>query len=873
LVVIALGVAIPPPAAARPPIRTAFFNRYANAVGSQLDNLPSKPGHCGVCHFDFNGGGTRNPYGVAIQARLDAGRTNAQAIADVESFESDGDGYTNLVEITDETTYSNTPTFPGLTQANKGSTLNVPLAEIEPYLTPMTGPDTTPPAVTVSSPNGGEVLTAETTHVITFTATDANGIARINIFLSDDGVLYKPIAKNLAPTAFFSWFVPNLPGAASRIRVEAIDNAGNSGWDVSNAAFTINRPARGIVPSTLRDVALPGTQPFEGAVLEDPSSTCAACHGGYDSAHEPWFVWKGSMMAQAMRDPLFIACVAVAEQDVPSVGDLCLRCHTPGGWQEGRSVDTDGGLLTAKDRQGVQCDFCHRMVDYDYVPGVSPPADTTVLAGVNPKPLTYGNGQFINDPAAVRRGPYASTVAPHAFLASPYHRSADLCGTCHDVSSPAYTWASGDDYVLGPFDQQHPDMNLRHMMPIERTFSEWTQSAYATTGVYAPQFAGNKADGIVSTCQDCHMADVNAKGCNDPNAPTRADLGLHDLTGGNTFIPDILATFYPSEVDAPSLQAGKARATAMLQKAATLGATPAPFGVTVRVTNETGHKLPSGYPEGRRIWINVVGITAAGQKVFESGVYDPATAQLADDDQLKVYEIHLGLSPAIAGAVGFPAGPSFHFVLNDTVYFDNRIPPRGFTNAAFAAVQAKPVGVSYADGRYWDDTSYNLPASADSAIVTLYYQTLSREYVEFLRDENVTNTKGADLYNAWAANGKSAPVAMAQVRVPLDVVTAVDGPPPAAALTYSLAAGQPNPFRYTTALTYAHPAKERVRLAVYDLTGRHVRTLVDGVQAPSRETVAWDGTDERGASLASGIYIIRYQAGERVLTKRATLIR
>lgn len=51
------------------------------------------------------------------------------------------------------------------------------------------------------------------------------------------------------------------------------------------------------------------------------------------------------MMAQAARDPLFLACLAVEEQDAPSVGDLCIRCHSPGGWEEGRSTDTGGGML------------------------------------------------------------------------------------------------------------------------------------------------------------------------------------------------------------------------------------------------------------------------------------------------------------------------------------------------------------------------------------------------------------------------------------------------------------------------------------------------------------------------------------------------
>jgi hypothetical protein len=44
--------------------------------------------------------------------------------------------------------------------------------------------------------------------------------------------------------------------------------------------------------------------------------------------------------------------------------------------------------------------------------------------------------------------------------------------------------------------------------------------------------------------------------------------------------------------------------------------------------------------------------------------------------------------------------------------------------------------------------------------VTLYYQTVSKEYVEFLRDENVTNAAGLDFYNLWSANGKSAPEIM-----------------------------------------------------------------------------------------------------------------
>ena len=84
------------------------------------------------------------------------------------------------------------------------------------------------------------------------------------------------------------------------------------------------------------------------------------------------------MMGQAARDPIFFACLAVAEQDAPSSGDMCLRCHTPFGWMLGRSNPTDGSQLQALDRDGVACDFCHRDLDPVYKAGVSPVEDQAV---------------------------------------------------------------------------------------------------------------------------------------------------------------------------------------------------------------------------------------------------------------------------------------------------------------------------------------------------------------------------------------------------------------------------------------------------------------------------------------------------------------
>ncbi len=870
-------LAMPDEALARRPIRAAFFTVYPSAVGTILDNAPSQAGHCGLCHYDFLGAGPRNPYGIAVgNARL-SGLTDTQAIQAVAGEDSDGDGHTSLVEITGGAPYINLPTFPGLTAGNVGSTVNVALADIQTRLTPSTGADTTPPNVAVSSPNGGETIAASTVTTVTWSAGDAGGIARVDIHFSDDGgATWKPVGLNVGNSGAWSWFVPNLPGGLGRVRVTALDNAGNSAADASNNNFTVTAVPGGVVPTTLRDFELAGTQPLEAGAFDDPATACTACHANYDTDVEMWHNWRGSMMANAMRDPLYLATLAIAEQQAPSVGDLCLRCHSPGGWMEGRSTDTSGGQMNAKDRQGVQCDYCHRMVNPHYVAGVSPAADQAILAGLDAVPLAHANGQFVADPAPVKRGPYSDAQASHSVLYSPFHRDAGLCGTCHDVSNPVFVKGAGDhEYVAQALDAPHPDGDLRNMFPIERTYSEWTQSAYAQGGVYAPQFAGDRPDGTVSTCQDCHMRDVTGIGANVAGAPTRTDLPLHDLTGGNTFVPDLLPAMWPGEVDVAQLDAGKARAEAMLTLAASLDLTTFQQdgrpGVVVRVTNETGHKLPSGYPEGRRIWLHVRALDAADAVVYESGGYDHETAELSHDADLKIYHAEPGLSTRLAGAVGLTAGPSFNFALNDSIWLDNRIPPRGFTNASFLAVQAAPIGAVYADGQYWDDTTYLFPATARTVEVTLWYQATSKEYVTFLRDMNTTNTLGDDLYAAWEANGRAAPVAMASQTLALDV-TAVpgDGVTPAVTL---LAQNVPNPFNPRTTIRFSLAREGDASLRIFDSRGRLVRTLVSGHRPAGSHQAVWDGADDAGRSVAAGVYAYVLKTGREEMRRKLILVR
>ena len=526
-------------------------------------------------------------------------------------------------------------------------------------------------------------------------------------------------------------------------------------------------------PSTIEDVFFPGSQDSESGTFESPDR-CSSCHGGYNIEVEPFFNWSGSMMAQAARDPLYEACLAITNQDVPNGGDLCIRCHSPEGWLGGRSIPTDGSALTSDDLEGIHCDFCHRMVKPTSL-GTNPfpldqiytdytwPSDMSYLESIDSLPTMSGNGMYIVDSDNAKRGPLEYIKTKHDYLYSPFHNESALCGTCHDVSNPVYDRQDDDSYTPNAFGFSAPSYNTYDLFPVERTYSEWLMSEYNTpAGVYAPQFGGNKSH--ISTCQDCHMKDISGVSANKKEARYHDDLPHHDMTGGNTFIPGIVAELYPSDVNAVALDSGIARARTMLQLAASLDLTLTEMGdhlsATVRVTNETGHKLPSGYPEGRRIWINIVAKDVAGSVIYESGHYDYNTGILTHDADAKIYEIKPGIDNLMAGITELPEGPSFHFVLNNKIFSDNRIPPRGFTNAAFANIQSPPVEYSYADGQYWDDTQYILPFTTDSISVTLFYQTLSKEYVEFLRDENVTNEAGNILYNLWDTHGKSAPETM-----------------------------------------------------------------------------------------------------------------
>ena len=623
------------------------------------------------------------------------------------------------------------------------------------------------------------------------------------------------------------------------------------------------------------EVQMPGTQP--GEILSpltpgepvstrlslDPAKQCSFCHANYNTAVEPGHNWQGSMMSLAARDPLFWGALAVAEQDFDGGGDLCLRCHTSNAWLAGRSVPTDGSALHKRDANGVECETCHRMTNPDGSEhkGVQ---NFPFIANDGKTPATgfYGAGQYVMWPGLDKLGPYSDSVTKHPSLKSNYHRSPDFCGTCHDVSNPVTGDLAHNNGAIEPLKAGTFSGVLGSAVRtkaafnnppykygiVERTYSEHKASKWPTFKVsdYATLPAelqagavkaayeksllagngGNYEDGTVRTftCQTCHLSPVVGQASSTiHNKPVmRKDMPLHDLTGGNYWVPEAIkyldaqgklragGGLKPDQIAA--IDAGIVRAKNNLRQAASLNVS----GNTLRVVNLTGHKLISGYPEGRRMWLNTKWYDKDNKLLREDGKYGPITVTInglpvqvntildLKGTNTRIYEIQgamtqkwakqlLGMGKPsnlvlsfdrVTGQVTRTLGQlaaqsdgsyekTFHFILNNHIVSDNRIPPYGMRANESELRNASPVPDSQygnpGDGgtyQYADDFTLKPPSDAATATIDLLYQPTSWEYIQFLA---VANTKsnpflsavGDNVLDAWLNTGMSPPYAMA----------------------------------------------------------------------------------------------------------------
>jgi subtilisin-like proprotein convertase family protein len=461
-------------------------------------------------------------------------------------------------------------------------------------------------------------------------------------------------------------------------------------------------------------VPLPGTTSVAVA-LASPSD-CHDCHGTFDPEKDAYDTWIGSAMANSARNPLFLSALTEAEKDSPPIGDLCLRCHAPDAWLGGRCAAVDGSLLTPDDT-GTTCAVCHRM-----------------------EPSSWKrNGQFALAEDRIYRAEYTDSMASHDVAGSSWFEDPAFCAPCHDLRNPLVVWNG------------HAPMGF----PEQSTFTEWATSAFATPSVK-------------KTCQDCHLPTSMGKA--DERGPVRASRSAHDLAGGNVFLLGAIAFLEPGLGISEQLTRGQTRNQAMLQQAATIEAASPPLaiarGTTIalrfRVTNLAGHKLPTGYPEGRRVWVRI----ESNELDLHLGVFDALTEAPANAPA--IYETKQGVAAMNA--------PGHRLAINDTIYFDSRIPPKGMVVTATTA----PVGKTFAEVSpgvlaNWDDLTITATVGCDLAKdarvhASLLYQSVTKAYVDALVAENGADPRGERLRLAFE-NADPGPFEMASA----DLLLPIDG--------------------------------------------------------------------------------------------------
>ncbi|HOD67680.1 MAG TPA: class II glutamine amidotransferase [candidate division Zixibacteria bacterium] len=103
--------------------------------------------------------------------------------------------------------------------------------------------------------------------------------------------------------------------------------------------------------------------------------------------------------------------------------------------------------------------------------------------------------------------------------------------------------------------------------------------------------------------------------------------------------------------------------------------------------------------------------------------------------------------------------------------------------------------------------------------------------------------------------------------------TGADGEPPALPRAMALEQNYPNPFNASTVIAFELPARAAVRLAVCSALGRHVATLADGVRGAGRHEVRWDGRDDSGKPVASGVYLCRLEGAGRSAVRKMIVLK
>lgn len=91
--------------------------------------------------------------------------------------------------------------------------------------------------------------------------------------------------------------------------------------------------------------------------------------------------------------------------------------------------------------------------------------------------------------------------------------------------------------------------------------------------------------------------------------------------------------------------------------------------------------------------------------------------------------------------------------------------------------------------------------------------------------------------------------------------------------SFSVEQNYPNPFNPTTTIDYSLPSQSRVSIRIYNVLGQAIRTLVDEPQAAGKYSVTWDGKNQAGEAVSTGLYLYRIQAGDITQSRKMLLLK
>ena len=225
---------------------------------------------------------------------------------------------------------------------------------------------------------------------------------------------------------------------------------------------------------------------------------------------------------------------------------------------------------------------------------------------------------------------------------------------------------------------------------------------------------------------------------------------------------------------------------------------------------------------------------------------------------------------------------------------------------AFAAVDAAKGGIECTATTLTESAPYigtdgfgrvDLLFTTPDGIVEIDFSMLNNLEVETSNPVPVSITTGGDGLPTYTFSPAVSPIAMTLKQVddtndeagyfgiagsPCasadDGVLRVEFDPPVGfastlADAFDFAGGYPNPSSGPTTIEFVVPEQMDVTLSIYDVMGRKVATLLQRDVAAGQHEIQWDGRSESGARLASGLYLMRLQAGNRIATRRLTIVR